>query len=228
MNESNREDRLLANALKEAMDLDLADIGKRRRRANFLRYGGMAAVLVCVLGLAALTSNMRMGSDKSGASMDMSQSSESADEVWQDAEPTEDETEDAALDDADDSDGNAARELAPNWQEELLAESAKADELVHWSYDTEEGEDLIYLQSEMHTKRTLCISDVYEVYYETGENQWERVYLGERVMNTYREGLVWVDGYLPQDYNMTRSGHYRLVRQVGIYRQVIELELWMN
>jgi hypothetical protein len=116
--------------------------------------------------------------------------------------------------------------LAPDWQEELLAESAKADQLVSWYYDQEEeDEDLIWLRSEMRCKTTLHISEVYEVYYETTPGVWERIYHSNRVMRDYREGLVWTDGYAPSDYNMMRSGHYRLVRQVGPYRQVVGLSL---
>jgi hypothetical protein len=146
---------------------------------------------------------------------------ESAETTWEDASSADEEASDAA-----DEAAEEAQPLAPTWQEQLLAESAKADELVSWHWAAEEDdEELIFLRSEMCCKQTVRISDVYEVYYESSPGEWTRVYHGQRVMQEYREGLEWEDGYLPADYNMTRSGSYRLVRQVGIYRQVIELRL---
>jgi hypothetical protein len=253
MSQRNREDQLLAEALKEAMDQDLKALsktygsvenhrfsqkftekmteiiqnsekmGEKRRKLRLFPYAGLVAALVCVLGLAALAPTLRMGSSDSSSSSDGPESGSVA-------EIADDSGTDTAQSDSDVSDTEASEtegeSMALDWQEELLAESAKADQLVSWYYDREEeDEELIMLRSEMRCKMTLRISDVYEVYYETTPGVWERVYHGNRVMRDYREGLVWTDGYAPSEYNMTRSGHYRMVRQVGLYRQVVGLNL---
>jgi hypothetical protein len=248
MNQQDREDRLLADALAYAMDQELEALAqsaesvqthrfsgkflrgmreilagqeparRTHRKKRFLPYAGMAAALVCVLALAALWPDVRMGS----SSQLYDSSMEGSDLAGQDVES-------APESEAETETGDAFSDFpaALDWQEALLAESAKADELVDWGcYTSEDGDGLILLHSLVRSGQAIHISEVYEVYYEVSPGDWERVYHMDRSMgDEYREGMEWVDGYAPQEYNMTRSGRYRMVRQVGLYRQVAALQL---
>lgn len=273
-------DRLLTEALADAMDRDLTDVppreqlekehrfsGKFVRRMKQIetgkgemrdfrrlggqakRYSGMAAVLVCVIGLAAVLAvagnALRSGASKSEG-MDMA----GADE----AEMSTADTAEAAYDDAETGDasedygeeGDTAsppdvqqeeteqKPTAPDWQEQLLAESARADELAVWSLSGYDG-GTIDLESSLvtqetdseqsQTERAVRISRVYEVYYENDAGEWERVYHTVREMSVYYPDMIWGDNYSLAELNMNRPGRYRLVRQVGNFRQVLALTL---
>lgn len=308
-------DRLLAEALADAMDRDLTDVppreqlekqhrfsGKFVRRIKKIeagkgetrdfkrlgslakRYSGLAAMLVCVIGLAAVLgvsgSFFRMGASKDKAM--------TADDCGAADAPADAETAESAADGADDAadagdegadmfleedelavydDGVADRDdakadtapedggdegdsvsssdlqeeeagqkpPAPDWQEQLLAESAKADELAAWLLNTVYDDGTIDLESSLVTQgtgngqsrieKTVRISRVYEVYYESAAGEWERVYHTEREMTAYEPGTIWVDNYSLAELNMNMPGRYRLVRQVNNYRQVLALTL---
>lgn len=272
--------RLLAEALADAMDRDLAGVppqesleelhhfskkfvrgikriqsGKpeKEKTADFSwakRLSGLAAALVCVVGLAAvagvMTHSFRMG--YSGSKSESAADNAAAEDAVDDAaleEVTESAVDDAADMGVDDSAsdqmagaGSADEKTtpAPDWQEQLLLESAKADEYVSWHLDrtmTEE-DGMITLASQVYgdsehggatQMRTVRVSEVYEVYYEQSSDEWERVYHTDRMMADYAGNAYWEEGYLPEDLNMTRAGVYRLVRQVNSYRQVLQLTL---
>lgn len=276
--------RLLAEALADAMDRDLAGVppqesleelhhfskkfvrgikriqsGKQEKEkaADFSwakRLSGLAAALVCVVGLAAvagvMTHSFRMG--YSGSKSESAADNAAAEEAPEDAadDAALEEVQESAADDAADkgtgdstwdqmAGANSTDEketAAPDWQEELLLESAKADEYVSWHLDrtmTEE-DGMIALASQVYgdsehggatQMRTVRVSEVYEVYYEQSSDEWERVYHTDRMMADYAGNAYWEEGYLPEDLNMTRAGVYRLVRQVNSYRQVLQLTL---
>ena len=292
-------DRLLAEALKEAMQQDLADVpsgeelvrqhrfsrkfvrrmkriqaGKmtadrqtdfRRLGAKAIRYSGLAALLACVISLAAVSDVIRdsasfgCGSAQKGItesavdeaapqeSGELSEAAESAEleessDTKESAAATEDALEDSGDSAVPESDtaeagaGSAAPEaVAPDWQEQLLAESAKADEIACWrlanvyDYGTIELESGLVegvFDEQISGSRYASISRVYEVYYEQAPDDWERVYhTAERETYRYEEGIQWGEGYSLSELNMTRTGSYRLVRQVNQYRQVLQLSL---
>ena len=147
---------------------------------------------------------------------------------------------DATADNADDS-GNADRAwhsseweekaTAPGWQEQLLAESAKADEWVNWSYGQmcDDGSiilDTIVKVDFTEENRQLRVSDVCDVYYEQTDGTWTRVYHNpDRQISLFNGIEQQGDSYFLSDLNMTASGTYRLVRQVNQYRQVLQLSV---
>lgn len=276
-------DRLLTEALADAMDRDLTDVppreqlekehrfsGKFVRRMKQIetgkgekrdfrrlggqakRYSGMAAVLVCVIGLAAVLA-VAGNAFRSGASKSEGMDMAAADEAEM---STADNTAEAAYDDAETGDASedygdegdtaspsdvqqeeAGEEpMAPDWQEQLLAESARADELASWllsGYDdgTIDLESRLVTQKadggngQNQTEKSVRISRVYEVYYENDAGEWERVYHTVREMSVYYSDMIWGDNYSLDELNMNRSGRYRLVRQVNNLRQVLALTL---
>ena len=147
---------------------------------------------------------------------------------------------DATADNADDS-GDADRAwhtgeweekaTAPDWQEQLLTESAKADEWVSWSYGQMCDDGSIILDTTVKTEltnesRELRVSDVCDVYYEQTDGTWTRVYHNpDRQISLFHGVGEQGDSYFLSDLNMTASGTYRLVRQVNQYRQVLQLSV---
>lgn len=302
-------ERLLAEALADAMDRDLADVPSRERLeeqhrfskkfvrrmkrletavkdgretqiaveqseitqsgarksvdfrrlgAAAKRYSGLAAALVCVIGLAAvvgvMSQSLRMGESNTSGSI--------AEEAWDDAaeEPAVEAADDAAeaaeseaIDDsAPDSitDSGSTEEakgesspgeqpedeqeaMVPDWQEQLLLESAKADELVTWHLDTIYEDGSIGLTSlRLQTpgengadSQSLYVSAVFEVYYEQSPDAWECVYRTKRSRDNYTAATAWDEWYAFDELHMTQAGTYRLVRQVNSYRQVLQLSL---
>ena len=278
--------RLLAEALADAMDRDLAGVppqesleelhhfskkfvrgiqriqsGKteKEKKADFQaldawakRRSGLAAALVCVVSLAVvagvMTHSFRMG--YSGSKSESAADNAAADEAPEDAvdDAALEEVTESAVDDAADMgvDDSASDQMAgagsadekttpaPDWQEELLLESAKADEYADWHLCKTNEDGMITLASQVYgdsehggatQMRTVRVSEVYEVYYEQSNDEWERVYHTDRMMADYTGDVYWREGYLPEDLNMTRAGVYRLVRQVNSYRQVLQLTL---
>lgn len=274
--------RLLAEALADAMDRDLAGVppqesleelhhfskkfvrgikriqsGKQEKEkaADFSwakRLSGLAAALVCVVGLAAvagvMTHSYRMeySGSKSESAADNAAAEEAPEDAADDA-ALEEVQESAADDAADKGTGDSTWDqtagvnstdekeaAAPDWQEQLLLESAKADEYADWHLCKTNEDGMITLASQVYgdsehggatQMRTVRVSEVYEVYYEQSNDEWERVYHTDRMMADYTGDVYWREGYLPEDLNMTRAGVYRLVRQVNSYRQVLQLTL---
>lgn len=217
----------------------------RRLGAMAKRYSGLAAALVCVIGLAALagvmSQSLRMG--KSFTDEGIAEESAAADtaapeEAWDDAE-----VEKSAVESADEAKGEPSsgeqpeeeqEALAPDWQEQLLLESAKADELVTWHLSVIYDDGSIGLTSEVvnpsHSTgaapgQSLYVSGVFEVYYEKSPDEWECVYRTKRSRDNYTATSAWDDWYALDELHMTQAGTYRLVRQVNSYRQVLQLTL---
>lgn len=124
--------------------------------------------------------------------------------------------------------------LAPDWQEQLLIESAKADELVTWHFQIMYEDGSIGLTSEVvnpsHSTeaapgQSLYASGVFEVYYEQSPDEWECVYRTKRTRDNYTATTNWDEWYALEELHMTQAGTYRLVRQVNRYRQVLQLTL---
>lgn len=239
---------------------DFAALGKRARY-----YGGMAAVLVCVVGLAAFFGVMgRMGASKgdmapadeaagekaegpeSNGSAAFDETDVSADDAPADEpadEPADMPADDAADEPADDvadepadveeNAGFEGEPAAPGWQEQLLAESEKADALISWHLAAVYDGTSFVLESELTDNGetdaspalTVSVSLIYEVYYRESVDEWVRVYRTDRRMERCEPHTVWGDEYFMRELNMTRPGTYRVVRQVNGYRQVAELTL---
>ena len=211
----------------------------RRLGAAAKRYSGLAAALVCVIGLAAvvgvMSQSLRMG--KSFTDEGIAEESASADtaapeEAWEDA------AEESAADTDDDAATGAAENeqeaMAPDWQEELLLESAKADELVTWHLSEIYDDGSIGLTSDVvnpsHSTeaapgQSLYVSGVFEVYYEQSPDEWKCVYRTKRSRDNYSAATSWDEWYALDELHMTQAGTYRLVRQVNSYRQVLQLTL---
>ena len=124
--------------------------------------------------------------------------------------------------------------LAPDWQEQLLIESEKADGLVTWHFQIMYDDGSIGLISEVvnpsHSTETapgqsLYVSGVFEVYYEKSPDEWECVYRTKRSRDNYTAATGWDEWYALEELHMTQAGTYRLVRQVNSYRQVLQLTL---
>lgn len=264
-------ERLLAEALADAMDRDLESVpskGELRAQHHFSgsferemrklekqttrgidvaesdkaavyparrwrRYGAWAAAFVCVIGLAAVAASgglLHMGAESAPAEGEMAVADGAA------AESAEEETWDTATDQAGAAlpeDGADEKVAAPDWQTQLLLESAKADEWVDWNYGQLCDDGSIILETianENLTEETgirqLRVSDIYEVYYEQADGEWTRVYhTSDRQNGVFRGGEQEEQWYLLSDLNMTQSGTYRLVRQVNQYRQMLQLQV---
>ena len=286
-------ERLLAEALADAMDRDLESVpsqGELRAQHHFSgsferemrklekqttqgtdvaesdkaavypakrwrRYGAWAAAFVCVIGLAAVAASgglLHMGAKNAPAEGEMAVADGAAaeseeQETWDtttDQTGTADsmpESYDEEIDDADNGsyaaalpeDGADEKAAAPDWQTQLLLESAKADEWVDWNYGQLCDDGSIILETitnENLTEETgirqLRVSDIYEVYYEQTDGEWTRVYYtSDRQNGVFRGGEQEEQWYLLSDLNMTQSGTYRLVRQVNQYRQMLQLQV---
>lgn len=225
------------------------------------QYGVLAAAFVCVVGLVAVVGvtgqSFRMkDAGDTGAPESVAGDSAAADTVapedMNDAvsedhdtvESAADEVMDDAMDDiaSDEGETPAAGQTeddqeitAPGWQEQLLAESEKADELVRWHLNTISDDGSIGLHSEVVSdeissgeevaERIFFATAVYEVYFEQSSDDWVCVYRTERMRYGNSEEMSWDEWYTPEDLNMTQAGTYRLVRQVDSYRQVLQLTL---
>ena len=286
-------ERLLAEALADAMDRDLESVpsqGELRAQHHFSgsferemrklekqttrgtdvaesdkaavyparrwrRYGAWAAAFVCVIGLAAVAASgglLHMGAKNAPAEGEMAVADGAAaeseeQETWDtttDQTGTADsmpESNDEEIDGADNGsyaaalpeDGADEKAAAPDWQTQLLLESAKADEWVDWNYGQLGDDGSIILETitnENLTEETgirqLRVSDIYEVYYEQTDGEWTRVYhTSDRQNGVFRGGEQEERWYLLSDLNMTQSGTYRLVRQVNQYRQMLQLQV---
>lgn len=270
------EDRLLAQALADALDQDLTEVPSKEKLQQshqfsrkfekkiraFIkesekehsarlrqrgwgslarRCGALAAAFVCVLGLglaARFSGGFLPKGSSDGAAMEDSIEQSAADfaaseEIAEDdakayADTTEAPTEEEAS--AETGTGSVDEDLppAPDWQEQILAESARADEIASWSFVQlcEDGifELLTEVQPVTAEMPTVHLSEIYEVYYQDGKS-WLRVYEGPRHMQTIRGDATggWMDGYELAQYGMARPGIYRLVRQVNQYRQALDI-----
>lgn len=216
----------------------------RKLGAVAKRYSGLVAVLVCVIGLAAvagvMTRSLRMGKSFKDAGLSESAVEDTAapEEAWDDAA-----VEESAAESADDAKGEPSpgeqpedeqEAMVPDWQEELLLESAKADELVTWHLNTIYEDGSIGLTSDVvnpsHNTvavpgETLYVSGVFEVYYEQRPDEWECIYRTKRTRDNYSAATSWDEWYALDELHMTQAGTYRLVRQVNSYRQVLQLTL---
>ena len=241
----------------------------RRLGAMAKRYSGLAAALVCVIGLAAvvgvMSRSLRMGKSFTDAGiMEESAADTAAPEgAWDDAveEPSAEAEDDAAAgvaeseatDDSasdgiadngapDDAKGEHSpgeqpteqETMAPDWQEQLLLESEKANELVTWHLCMIYDDGSIGLTSDVVNPskstvvapgETLYVSGVFEVYYEQNPDEWECVYRTKRSRDNYSAATSWGEWYALGELYMTQAGTYRLVRQVNSYRQVLQLTL---
>lgn len=239
--------------------------GFASRGKRALRYGGMAAALVCVIGLAAFLSVMgRMGASKKNFSEGSPQLEgteekgeqngiDSGNGVYEEVAGTVTDDEEAPADDAAEAladeleamtkeDAPAGAEentdfvgesMAPGWQEQLLAESERADALISWHLTAVYDGMSFALSSEVAGSgetgappaSLVSASRIYEVYCRESAGEWVRVYHTDRAMSRCEPDTAWEDEYFMQELNMTKPGTYRVVRQVNSYRQVLELTL---
>lgn len=255
-----REMRKLEKQTTRGTDVAESDKAAVYPARRWRHYGAWAAAFVCVIGLAAVAASgglFHMGAKNAPAKGEMAvadgvadetaeqawddAADETAEQAWDDAaDEAADDAFDATADNADDS-GNADRAwhsseweekaTAPGWQEQLLAESAKADEWVSWSYGQmcDDGSiilDTIVKVDFTEENRQLRVSDVCDVYYEQTDGTWTRVYHNpDRQISLFNGIEQQGDSYFLSDLNMTASGTYRLVRQVNQYRQVLQLSV---
>lgn len=247
----------IADDRKGAADQNRSE-RNRKWGALARQYGALAAVFVCVVGLVAVVGvtgqSFRMGATgDTGAKESVTEDSAAADAAPEDMNDavSEDDMAESAADEAMDAMDDIASDegetpaagqtedeqeiTALGWQEQLLAESEKADELVRWHLNTISDDGSIGLHSEVVSDeissgkgaayRTFFATAVYEVYFEQGSDDWVCVYRTERMRYGNSEEMSWDEWYTPEDLNMTQTGTYRLVRQVDSYRQVLQLTL---
>ena len=250
-----REMRKLEKQTTQGTDVAESDKAAVYPAKRWRRYGAWAAAFVCVIGLAAVAASgglLHMGAKNAPAEGEMAVADGAAaeseeEETWDtttDQTGTADsmpESYDEEIDDADNGsyaaalpeDGADEKAAAPDWQTQLLLESAKADEWVDWNYGQLCDDGSIILETitnENLTEETgirqLRVSDIYEVYYEQADGEWTRVYYtSDRQKGVFRGGEQEERWYLLSDLNMTQSGTYRLVRQVNQYRQMLQLQV---
>lgn len=217
------------------------------------RYGGLAAAFVCVIGLVTVAGLMgrsiRMGTSSAEESImeeapadaaPPASTSESAAEESQELpeEPASssgnagagesEEFPDKGLPEDELGEQEQPEALAPDWQENLLSESAKADELVTWHLNMIYEDGSIGLSSKVVNpshQESLYISGVFEVYYEASPDEWECIYRTKRARDNYAGVETWDEWYALEKLHMTQAGTYRLVRQVNSNRQVLQLTL---
>lgn len=285
MRRKEKGDHLLAEALAEALDRDLADVpsgeqlrkeyrfsttfekrmerllanenkGKRKNEtvtdarawgAKAKQYVGVAAALVCVIGLVAVAEIFQSGAGKksqSAADTAAPEMSAVTEEVCEDAVEDqtasgigESDTEWETGFQEDDTGGVPVEETdedqkvtAPGWQEKLLLESAKADELVTWHLSSIDGDGSIVLLSRRtdgveSEEPSFYVSGVFEVYDETAPDEWECIYRAARTREDYEGVSEWTECYTPEELHITKGGTYRFVRQVNSFRQVLQLTL---
>lgn len=242
---------------KEKKNIDFRALGAAAKR-----YSGLAAAFVCVIGLAAvlgvMSRSLRMGKSSTAEGVMESAAADTApaEAAW-DAAAEESAAEaaeeaagiqsrgDSVSDDgapedekgAGSSDAQSEEEqetMALDWQEQLLLESSKADELVTWHLSMIYDDGSIGLTSDVVNPsdssvaapgKSLHVSGVFEVYLEQGPDEWECIYRTKRTRDNYSAATSWDEWYALDELNMTRAGTYRLVRQVNSYRQVLQLTL---
>lgn len=220
---------------KEKKNIDFRALGAAAKR-----YSGLAAAFVCVIGLAAvlgvMSRSLRMGKSSTAEGIMESASADTAgiqsrgDSVSDNGAPEDKKG-------AGSSDAQSEEEqetMALDWQEQLLLESSKADELVTWHLSMIYDDGSIGLTSDVVNPsdssvaapgKSLHVSGVFEVYLEQGPDEWECIYRTKRTRDNYSAATSWDEWYALDELNMTRAGTYRLVRQVNSYRQVLQLIL---
>ena len=220
---------------KEKKNIDFRALGAAAKR-----YSGLAAAFVCVIGLAAvlgvMSRSLRMGKSSTAEGIMESAAADTAgiqsrgDSVSDDGAPEDEKG-------AGSSDAQSEEEqetMALDWQEQLLLESSKADELVTWHLSMIYDDGSIGLTSDVVNPsdssvaapgKSLHVSGVFEVYLEQGPDEWECIYRTKRTRDNYSAATSWDEWYALDELNMTRAGTYRLVRQVNSYRQVLQLIL---
>ena len=220
---------------KEKKNIDFRALGAAAKR-----YSGLAAAFVCVIGLAAvlgvMSRSLRMGKSSTAEGIMESAAADTAgiqsrgDSVSDDGAPEDEKG-------AGSSDAQSEEEqetMALDWQEQLLLESSKADELVTWHLSMIYDDGSIGLTSDVVNPsdssaaapgKSLHVSGVFEVYLEQGPDEWECIYRTKRTRDNYSAATSWDEWYALDELNMTRAGTYRLVRQVNSYRQVLQLTL---
>lgn len=220
---------------KEKKNIDFRALGAAAKR-----YSGLAAAFVCVIGLAAvlgvMSRSLRMGKSSTAEGIMESAAADTAgiqsrgDSVSDNGAPEDEKG-------AGSSDAQSEEEqetMALDWQEQLLLESSKADELVTWHLSMIYDDGSIGLTSDVVNPsdssaaapgKSLHVSGVFEVYLEQGPDEWECIYRTKRTRDNYSAATSWDEWYALDELNMTRAGTYRLVRQVNSYRQVLQLIL---
>lgn len=235
---------------KEKKNIDFRALGAAAKR-----YSGLAAAFVCVIGLAAvlgvMSRSLRMGKSSTAEGIMESAAAdtapaeaawdaaaeESAAEAAEEAagsETPENSAPNSITDNGTPEDEKGEQAMVPDWQEQLLLESSKADELVTWHLSMIYDDGSIGLTSDVVNPsdssvpapgKSLHVSGVFEVYLEQGPDEWECIYRTKRTRENYSAEKSWDEWYALDELNMTRAGTYRLVRQVNSYRQVLQLTL---
>lgn len=119
---------------------------------------------------------------------------------------------------------------APDWQEQLLAESVKAEQLAKWNFVQLCPDNTFELSTEVQPVTPevpdIRVSDIYEVYYQS-EDGWQRIYQGPIGYRKCSDHVAtyWPTSYALDEYGLTRPGIYRLVRIVNQYRQALDVEI---
>ena len=251
----NREIPTTVNSSEKSDAKERKTVDFRRLGAAAKRYSGLAAAFVCVIGLAAvvgvMSRSLRMGKSGTAEGIAESAAADTAapEEAWDDVagEPSAEAAEEAAgsetpennapnsiTDNGTPEDEKGEQAMVPDWQEQLLLESAKADELVTWHLNMIYDDGSIGLTSDVVNPsdssvatpgQSLYVSGVFEVYYEQRPDEWDCIYRTKRTRDNYSAATSWDEWYALDELYMTQAGTYRLVRQVNSYRQVLQLTL---
>ena len=251
----NRETPTTVNSSEKSDAKEKKTVDFRRLGAAAKRYSGLAAAFVCVIGLAAvvgvMSRSLRMGKSSTAEGIAESATADTAapEEAWDDVaeEPVAEAAEEAAgsetpensapnsiTDNGTPEDEKGEQAMVPDWQEQLLLESAKADELVTWHLNMIYDDGSIGLTSDVVNPvdssvttpgQSLYVSGVFEVYYEQRPDEWDCIYRTKRTRDNYSAATSWDEWYALDELYMTQAGTYRLVRQVNSYRQVLQLTL---
>ncbi|MGN0344749.1 MAG: hypothetical protein ACI4EC_07290 [Lachnospiraceae bacterium] len=251
----NREIPTTVNSSEKSDAKERKTVDFRRLGAAAKRYSGLAAAFICVIGLAAvvgvMSRSLRMGKSSTAEGIAESATADTAapEEAWDDVagEPSAEAAEEAAgsetpennapnsiTDNGTPEDEKGEQAMVPDWQEQLLLESAKADELVTWHLNMIYDDGSIGLTSDVVNPsdssvatpgQSLYVSGVFEVYYEQRPDEWDCIYRTKRTRDNYSAATSWDEWYALDELHMTQAGTYRLVRQVNSYRQVLQLTL---
>ena len=251
----NREIPTTVNSSEKSDAKERKTVDFRRLGAAAKRYSGLAAAFICVIGLAAvvgvMSRSLRMGKSSTAEGIAESATADTAapEEAWDDVagEPSAEAAEEAAgsetpennapnsiTDNGTPEDEKGEQAMVPDWQEQLLLESAKADELVTWHLNMIYDDGSIGLTSDVVNPsdssvatpgQSLYVSGVFEVYYEQRPDEWDCIYRTKRTRDNYSAATSWDEWYALDELYMTQAGTYRLVRQVNSYRQVLQLTL---
>lgn len=249
----NREIPTTVNSSEKSDAKERKTVDFRRLGAAAKRYSGLAAAFICVIGLAAvvgvMSRSLRMGKSSTAEGIAESATADTAapEEAWDDVaeEPVAEAAEEAAgsetpennapnsiTDNGTPEDEKGEQAMVPDWQEQLLLESAKADELVTWHLNMIYDDGSIGLTSDVVNPsdssvatpgQSLYVSGVFEVYYEQRPDEWDCIYRTKRTRDNYSAATSWDEWYALDELNMTQAGTYRLVRQVNSNRQVLQL-----